>query len=58
MSRKADTQNLGNGRNYVIPPGYAALQYTRHSVPVLPKFREIGYAAMPYTLTAPMAQFL
>lgn len=55
---KADTQNLGNGRNYGVPPGYAALQYTPHADPVLPRFGEMGYAPMPYTLTAPMAQFL
>ena len=35
--------------------GYAALQYTPHSVPVLPKFREIGYAPIPYTLNSPIS---
>mgnify|MGYP000231812991 CR=1 FL=1 len=34
-------------------PGFAALQYTRHSVPVLPKFREIGYAANAVHLKQP-----
>ncbi len=50
-------------------PGFAALQYTRPADLVLPRFGEMGYAPMPYTLygivqiwayplTAPMAQFL
>ena len=34
--------------------GYAALQYTRHADPVLPRFWEMGYAPMPYTLNSPI----
>lgn len=46
LSRKADTHNLDNARNYGISPGYAALQYTQHADSVLPRFGEMGYAPM------------
>ena len=52
---RSDTQYLGNGRNYGISPGYAALQYTQHADPVLPRFGEMGYAPMPYTLHNPIS---